>query len=79
MSISTLKWPEFEIMAPSFISSKCFLGQNVLVAGDGADTSPSFAASVIDMNAETVHHGSSAFVDRFGDNDLGASAACARS
>src|ERR1035441_1976301 len=36
ISISTLKWPEFEMMAPSFISSKCCLASTFLLRSEGA-------------------------------------------
>src|SRR5271165_3920197 len=49
ISISTLKWPEFEMIAPSFISSKCSLVSTLLLPVTVQKTSPSFAASVIDI------------------------------
>ena len=79
MSISTLKWPELEMMAPSFMSFEVLLGEHVLVAGDGAEDVADFGGFVHAHHAEAVH-------DRFerlgridfGDDDFGARAAGAR-
>ena len=45
ISISTLKWPEFEMMAPSFIASKCSLRSTLLLPVTVQKTSPILAAS----------------------------------
>ena len=76
MSISTLKWPELETIAPSFMAAKCCLRDDVLVAGDGAE-------EVADLGGFSHRHHTEAVHDRFervqrvhfGDNDLRAHAA----
>src|SRR5271168_1657833 len=62
ISISTLKWPEFEMMAPSFIRSKCSLVSTLLFPVTVQNTSPSLAASVIDITRKPSITASSAFV-----------------
>ena len=62
MSISTLKWPELEMMAPSFIRSKWSLVRTLLLPVTVQKTSPSLAASVMDMTRKPSMTASSAFV-----------------
>ena len=57
MSISTLKCPELEMIAPSFISVEMLFGQHALVAGDGAEDVAEFGGVGHRHDAETVHHG----------------------
>ncbi len=62
ISISTLKCPELEMMAPSFIRSKCSLVSTLLLPVTVQNTSPSLAASVIDITRKPSMTASSAFV-----------------
>ena len=51
MSISTLKCPELETMAPSFIASKCSLRMTFLLPVTVTKTSPIRAASPIGITS----------------------------
>src|SRR6202790_5507480 len=62
MSISTLKCPEFEMIAPSFIKSKCSLVSTLLLPVTVQNTTPSLAASAIDITRKPSITASSAFV-----------------
>src|SRR6202790_3775747 len=62
MSISTLKWPEFEMMAPAFISAKCCLARTFLLPVTVQKTSPILAASSMLITRNPSMTASSALV-----------------
>src|SRR5205807_1118472 len=62
MSISTLKCPEFAMIAPSFITSKCCLVSTLLLPVTVQNTSPIVAASGIDITRKPSITASSALV-----------------
>ncbi len=62
MSISTLKWPELEMIAPSFIASKCSLRSTLLLPVTVQKTSPIFAASSMLITRKPSITASIAFV-----------------
>ena len=47
MSISTLKWPEFEMTAPDFMTAKCSSARTLLLPVTVTKMSPILAASDI--------------------------------
>jgi hypothetical protein len=60
MSISTLKWPELEMTAPSFIFSKCSWVRMDLLPVTVMKTSPTFAASFMGITRKPSMTASSA-------------------
>src|SRR6202162_4262847 len=62
MSISTLKWPEFETMAPSFIIAKCCLARTFLLPVTVQKTAPILAASSMLITRNPSITASRAFV-----------------
>ena len=79
MSISTLKWPVFERMAPSFISSKCRAVITFLSPVAVQKMSPTFAASSIGITSKpSIDASSAAHRIDLGDDHLRAETARAR-
>ena len=56
MSISTLKWPELQMIAPSFITSKCSPRMTCLFPVTVMKTSPMRGRLRHRHDAEAVHH-----------------------
>ena len=62
MSISTLKWPELQTIAPSFIARKCSSRSTPLLPVTVTKMSPTGAASAIVMTRKPSSAASIAFV-----------------
>ena len=54
--ISTLKWPELQTMAPSFIDGEVFAADDVDVAGDGHEEVADWRRLFHRHDSEAVHH-----------------------
>src|SRR5258708_19023790 len=56
ISISTLKWPELEMIAPSFMTSKCSLSRTFLLPVTVQKTSPSFRSEEHTSELQSPDH-----------------------